>query len=118
MCNLPLHRRLPRLTSFGLLAVALIVLIAAIAPVQLPVVAYKLTLISLAAIVAYWLDRALFPYARPDGYLAKDWREGACIGTSPVDYPIVQEYRLAFIGACLRRAIVVLAVVIGVALGL
>lgn len=114
----PVHRRLPRLSAFIVLAVALIGLIFALSPVQLPVVAYKLSLISLAAVVAYWLDRALFPYARPDGYLVQDWRCGACVGHSPVDYPIVQEYRWAFIGACLRRAVIVAGVVIGVALGL
>ena len=116
--SLPLYRRLPRLTSFILITIFLVALIAAVSPVQLPVVAYKLSLISLPAVVAYWLDRALFPYARPDGYLMRDWRCGACVGTNPVDYPIIQEYRYAFIGACLRRAIIVMGVVIGVALGL
>ncbi|WP_103035214.1 putative holin [Castellaniella caeni] len=115
---IPVHRRLPRLSTFILLAAALIGLIAAISPVQLPVVVYKLSLISLAAVVAYWLDRALFPYARPDGYLERDWRCGNCADTSLVDYPIVSEYRRAFVGACLRRAVIVAGVVIGVALGL
>lgn len=116
--SIPFLRRLPRLSTFIILAACLIGLIAALSPIQLPVVAYKLSLISLAAVVAYWLDRALFPYARPDSYLVKDWRCGACIGTSLVDYPIVQEYRAAFNMACLRRAIIVAGVVIGVALGL
>lgn len=116
--SIPLYRRLPRLTTFLVLAIVLVLLIAALSPVQLPVVAYKLSLISLAAVVAYWLDRALFPYARPDGYLMRDWRCGACIGTNPVDYPIIQEYRIAFVGACIRRAIIVVGVVIGVGLGL
>lgn len=116
--TIPVFLRFPRLTSFIVLALLLIVLIAAVSPVQLPVVAYKLSLISLAAVVAYWLDRALFPYARPDGYLVRDWRCGACTGTNPVDFPIVQEYRLAFSLACLRRALIVMGVVIGVALGL
>ncbi|MFT0531619.1 putative holin [Castellaniella hirudinis] len=117
--NLPVHRRFPRMTTFILLAVVLLLAIAAISPVQLPVVAYKLSLISLAAVVAYWLDRALFPYARPDGYLVKDWRCGPCgPNVSHVDFPIVTEYMNVFIWACLRRAIIVAGVVTGVALGL
>jgi hypothetical protein len=116
--HIPAHRRLPRLTTFLLLAAALLGLIAALSPVQLPVVAYKLSLISLAAVVGYWLDRTLFPYARPGDYLVRDWRCGSCIDHSVVDYPIIQEYRWAFIAACLRRAIIVAGVVVGVALGL
>lgn len=116
--HVPFYRRLPRLTTFLLLAVALLALITSVSPVQLPVVAYKLSLISLAAVVAYWLDRALFPYARPSGYLMRDWRCGACVGSNPVDYPVIQEYRWLFVGACIRRALIVLGVVIGVALGL
>lgn len=71
-----LRRRLPRLTTWLLISFALVVTIAAVSPVQLPVVIYKLSLVSLAAVAAYWLDRALFPYARPDGYLVEDWRDG------------------------------------------
>lgn len=114
--SIPLHRRLPRLTSWLILAALLAVLIALVSPAQLPVVAYKLSLISLAAVVAYWLDRALFPYARPDGYLAADWRCG--LVDARVDYPIADGYAWVFIGAMLRRAVIVAGVVIGVALGL
>lgn len=115
---LPIHKRFPRLTTFIFLSLALVALIGTVSPVQLPVVAYKLSLISLAAVLAYWLDRALFPYARPDSYLVKDWRKGCVERDNAPDFAIVAEYHWAFIGACLRRAIVVLAVVIGVALGL
>lgn len=115
----PLIRRLlPRLTTFILMAVCLLATIAAVSPAQLPVVIYKLSLISLAAVAAYWLDRALFPYARPDGYLVADWRCGNQGQFNPVDYPIVDTYRWAFIAATLRRAIIVAGVVVGVALGL
>lgn len=117
--NLPVHRRFPRMTTFILLAAVLLMVIAVLSPVQLPVVIYKLSLISLAALAGYWLDRALFPYARPDGYLVKDWRCGACSAdVSHVDFPIVDVYMTAFIWACLRRAIIVAGVVTGVALGL
>jgi len=116
--TVPFHRRLPRLTSWLTLAALLAVLIALVSPAQLSVVAYKLALISLAAVVAYWLDRALFPYARPDGYLVMDWRCGNLGASQRVDYPIADGYAWAFIGSTLRRAIIVAGVVIGVALGL
>lgn len=116
--NIPFRRRLPRLTSWWFLAGILTLLIALVSPVQLPVVIYKLSLVSLAAVVAYWLDRALFPYARPDGYLVKDWRCGCASQDDHVDYPIVKGYKTAFVWATLRRAIIVSAVVIGVATGL
>jgi hypothetical protein len=116
--SIPLHRRLPRLTTWLLVALALIVVIALVSPAQLPVVAYKLALVSLAAVAAYWLDRGLFPYARPHSYLVRDWRCGRCVGTHRIDYPIDDHYFLVFALATIRRAIIVAAVVIAVALGL
>lgn len=116
--SIPLRKRFPRLSTFVLLSAALLLTIALLSPVQLPVVLYKLSLITLAAVLAYWLDRALFPYARPDGYLVADWRKGCASCASLVDFPIVPDYHIPFVAACLRRAIVVLAVVVGVALGL
>lgn len=116
--SIPLYRRLPRLTTWLIAAAFLIVVIALVSPVQLPVVAYKLSLVSLAAVAAYWLDRGLFPYARPDGYLVRDWRCGTCRGPHRVSHPIADGYMLPFALATLRRAIIVAAVVIAVALGL
>ena len=87
-------------------------------PQQLPVALYKLSLISLAAVVAYWLDRSLFPYARPDSYLERDWRHGTDEPEGDADFRVVPGYVLPFCTAMLRRAIIVGAVVIGVALGL
>ncbi|WP_088158728.1 putative holin [Achromobacter xylosoxidans] len=114
----PLYRLLlPRLTTFIVLAILLALAIMIVSPAQLPVVVYKLSLISLAAVAAYWLDRALFPYARPDSYLVTDWRCGRA-GMQPVDYPIVDGYMWPFVLATIRRAIIVAGVVIGVALGL
>ncbi|BEU95533.1 putative holin [Acidovorax sp. DW039] len=88
------------------------------APAQLPVVLYKAALIALAAVLGYWLDRALFPYARPDGYLQRDWRYGTDEPEGDVDYPVVQAYIRVYTAAMLRRAIVVGCVVLGIAAGL
>lgn len=115
---IPAWLRGPRTTTWLLLAVALLIGIAAIAPQQLPVVLYKACLIALAVVLSYWLDRALFPYARPDGYLVRDWRYGTDEPVGDVDYPVVVGYTSVFAAAMLRRAIVVGCVVLAVAVGL
>jgi len=116
--SIPIWLRAPRNSLWLAAALVLLALIAAISPVQLPVVAYKAALIALAAVLGYWLDRALFPYARPDGYLVRDWRHGTTAPTGDADFPVVPAYLQVFCHAMLRRAIVIAAVVVGVALGL
>ena len=115
---IPLWLRAPRNSLFLLLAVLLLAVIALVSPVQLPVVLYKAALIALAAVLGYWLDRALFPYARPDGYLARDWRYGTDEPEGEVDYPVVSGYIRVFTAAMVRRALVVGCVVLGMAAGL
>lgn len=63
--NLLKPRTAPRLWGWLLITLALLACVWAIAPHQLPVSLYKLSLVTLAAVVGYWLDRSLFPYARP-----------------------------------------------------
>ena len=117
--SFPIWLRAPRNSIFILLAIALLALIALVSPVQLPVVAYKAALITLAAVLGYWLDRVLFPYARPDSYLFRDWRHGTDEPVGDVDFPVAKpEYIRAFCVAQIRRAIIVGCVVIGVAAGL
>jgi hypothetical protein len=86
--------KFPRLTDWTVIAVSLTLVIALVAPHQLGVTAYKLSLVSLAAVFGYWIDRSLFPSVRPD----------TC---SHDDRP----------AAMIRRAIVVAACIIGVSLG-
>lgn len=102
-------KRTPRMAGWLLAALLLIITIALIAPQQLPVALYKLSLISLAAVVAYWLDRSLFPYARPDGYLERDWRRGTDEPEGDADYRVASGYTLVFCAALLRRALIVVA---------
>ncbi len=87
-----------RLKFFSVLALVLVAVVFVLAPAQLPVVLHKFSLVTLAAVLGYWLDRHLFPYARPDSFL-------------PGDLKSMGE-------AALRRAIIVGAVVVGVALAL
>ena len=117
--HIPLWLRAPRNSLFVLLAALLLAVVAALSPVQLPVVLYKAALVALAAVIGYWLDRALFPYARPDSYLWRDWRKGTDEPEGDVDFPIADaDYMAAYCTAQLRRAVVVGCVVLGVAAGL
>lgn len=69
------------------------------APQQIPVTVWKLTIVTLGGLVGYWLDRHLFPYARPHTFLQE---------------PVF--HRHAFCMAMLRRAIIVGASIIAFAL--
>ena len=51
-------------------------------------------------------------------YLEQDWRLGTLEPVDDADYPVCERYTREFCVAQLRRAIIVGAVVIGVALGL
>ena len=114
-------KRLPRMFGWLLLAIVLFAGIAAISPQQLPVGLYKLCLITLAGVVGYWLDRCLFPYARPDFYLRDiHWLDrlldGETNGTA--DVAVAKGDEAIFAAAMLRRAIIVGACILGVAMGL
>ncbi len=116
--SIPLWRRAPRTITWLLLAALLLVAIAIVAPAQLPVVLYKAALVALAAVLGYWLDRALFPYARPDGYLQIDWRHGTDEPEFEADYPVAPGCHREFCVSQVRRAVIVGCVVLAMALGL
>lgn len=63
---------LPRLFGWLIATVILFSLIGLLAPQQLPVSLYKLSLVTTAGVVGYWLDRSLFPYARPDSFICSE----------------------------------------------
>ncbi|SDA18164.1 Putative 2/3 transmembrane domain holin [Pseudomonas sp. NFPP10] len=91
------HRRprAPRMTFWSLITVVLLLCLALVAPTKMVVVLYKAGLVTLGGVLGYWIDRALFPYARPDQVL-------------PGDRAL----------AGMRRALVVLACILGLTLGL
>lgn len=103
-----------RMAGWLLVSLILTVAIAVTAPQQLPVSLYKLSLITSAAWVAYWIDRSLFPYARPDAFLSQPFSLGSPCAPEKLIKP---ELQLAFGLAQLRRAIIIAAAMIGVALG-
>lgn len=116
--SIPIWRRAPRTSLFIILAVILLAAIYVVSPAQLPVVLYKVSLIALAGVLGYWLDRVLFPYARPDSYLTYDWRAGSDEPIGEADHPVCADHMRAFCAAQLRRAIIVGSVIFGVAAGL
>lgn len=91
------NQRAPRLWGWAVITILLTLGIWSLSPQQLPVTAYKLSLVTLAAVVGYWLDRSIFPYARPD--------ESSGMGV------------LAFVAAMLRRAIIVGCAMLAMGLG-
>lgn len=103
-----------RMAGWLLVSLILTVAIAVTAPQQLPVSLYKLSLITSGAWVAYWIDRSLFPYARPDAFLTQPWSIGK------FNHPggdVDLKMQIAFGMAQLRRALIIAAAMIGVALG-
>lgn len=92
----------PRLSGWLLATVLLLIAIGLLAPQQLPVSLYKLSLVSMAGVGGYWLDRSLFPYARPDVFL----------NGSNTD-----RTAMVFAAAMLRRAVVVGCAMLAIGLG-
>lgn len=122
-----------RLLKWYLVAIILFLIISLLSPQQLPVVMYKLALVLLSAVIGYHLDRALFPYASPGGYLYQDWKihgkdsytklyvkdgEDQIPTKYAAEYPVLDEYRTLFAVVLIRRALIVSAVILGVTLGL
>lgn len=83
-----------RMLEWWAIALFAAALIAYFHPQQIPVTLYKVSLVSLFAVLGFRLDRGIFPYSRPD-----------------------QVPSQARSGAELRRAIVIAAVIIGGTLG-
>jgi hypothetical protein len=102
-----MFKTLPRLTLLLLLNISIIGILFLIAPQQLPVTLYKLSLVTLAGFVGYWVDRMLYPYARPHVAL-QAFSMGA---------PMPANRDLVFCLCMLRRAIIVAAAMLAMGLG-
>ena len=122
--------KLPRLTSWWLIALLLSIAVFIIAPQQLPVSIYKLNLIALAAVAGYWIDRSVFPYARPqldalraldrsdDDEPARFTDEVAEEGESCMLVQMPDAAPLYFmLGCMLRRALIMSAAILAISLG-
>lgn len=113
-----LRRRSPRMTIPNILATVLVLAVAAIAPHQAPVLVYKLGAVAAGGCLGYLLDRAAFPYAQPSGYLRVDWRDVDNFEDNRVDYGFAFGGERPFLVACLRRAAIMCACMLAVALAL
>ena len=112
--------KLPRLFWWLFATVILLAFIGLFYPNQLPVSLYKLSLVTMAGVIGYWLDRSLFPYARPDSFIEPDDGEDcdACgVGTSPDEDRAFMPCSIAFAAAMLRRALIVGCAMIAIGLG-
>ena len=97
-CQPPLRKRLvPRMTVFAVISLLLLLAIYAVRPEQLQVVLYKACLVTIGAVLGYYIDRALF---------LVESRPHQCIGG------------IHIVGAWLRRALIVTACILGLTLGL
>lgn len=101
-----LSRKLPRLYGWILFSLLLLLVAWWLAPHRIPLTGWKVVLVTGGAVLGYWLDRALFHYARP-GDLYKHWEITG-------DISLLMPASLAG----LRRAIIVFACIIGLTLGL
>ena len=125
----PFNQRAPRLWEWALITLALLVAVWALAPQQLPVSLYKLSLVTLAAVVGYWLDRSLFPYARPDALMDSgmlgEAEPGLRLATPDSGYLMADlpcdecpsPQSLVFGLAMLRRAVIVGCAMLAMGLG-
>lgn len=115
------QRHVPRLSGWIIASVVLLALVALTHPQQLPLSLYKLSLVTMAGVAGYWLDCRLFPYARPDGYLAlpQSSRYEGRRRESPraADYPVAKGYAVVFAAAMLRRAFIVSGSMLAMGLG-
>ncbi|CNJ03679.1 Uncharacterised protein [Yersinia aldovae] len=114
------RQRMLRWTAFAFVS---LVIIAIISPVQLNVILYKLSLVSIAVVLGYHLDRVLFPYSSPGSYLIDNWKDtlgkpAVPSGRNEPEFPVAIGYELIFAAVLIRRAMVVSAVVLGVTMGL
>ncbi|GAB6127324.1 putative holin [Humidesulfovibrio idahonensis] len=113
-----LRRKSPRMTLPSILATVLILAVVAIAPHQAPVLIYKLGDVAGGGVLGYLLDVAAFPYAKPSGYLRVDWRDVDNFEDDRVDFGFALGGELPFLIACARRAAIMCACMLAVALAL
>lgn len=114
-----LSRITPRLFGCLLLALGMTSAVAVISPQQLPVACYKLSLMLIAGVAGYWLDRWAFPYARPDSFLtAANWRTESGAVQGQANHAVAAGYELIYAASQLRRALIMLGAMLAMGLGL
>lgn len=118
--------QLPRLFWWIIATVLLLFAVAALAPQQIPVSLYKLSLVTTAGVIGYWLDRSLFPYGRPDSFIeavipldesAVDALVDGDGDSKPIPCEMIEGDGFIFAMCMLRRAVIVGAAMLAIGLG-
>lgn len=102
-----------RMAHWLIISLLLLALIYVLAPQELPVVLDKLTQVSLFAWLGYWIDRTLFPYARPHQFQPDD---KAHIN-GPDAASVYRSMVILFVGCMIRRALIVVGCMLAGSLG-
>lgn len=111
--NIP-QLRLPRMVHWIVLALLLLAAISLLSPQQLPVILYKCAQVSIFTVLGYWIDRSLFPYARPhtlmETYAKPIQGDRGFTGAFSSE--------TAYSASMIRRALIIFAVVLAGSIGL
>ena len=87
-------------TIFVVVSIILLTAVFLISPAQIPVIIFKASLVTLAAILGYWIDYLLFPHMRP-GVIDKIEQD-----------PIIRA------SIAIRRAIIIFGTILGMSMAL
>ena len=87
-------------TIFVVISIILLTAVFLISPAQIPVIIFKASLVTLAAILGYWIDYLLFPHMRP-GIIDKIEQD-----------PIIRA------SIAIRRAIIIFGTILGISMAL
>ena len=87
-------------TIFVVVSIILLTAVFLISPAQIPVIIFKASLVTLAAILGYWIDYLLFPHMRP-GIIDKIEQD-----------PIIRA------SIAIRRAIIIFGTILGISMAL
>lgn len=102
------------MTDWVIITLLLLIIIYQVAPQQLPVTLYKLSLITMAGVVGYWFDRSAFPYARPDCFMCQKASVG---GPYVPDKFVADGQQIPFAAAMIRRSLIIAAAMLAASLG-
>jgi len=105
-----------RLFGWALITLSLLIGLWLLRPEQMPVILYKFCLVTFGAVLGYWIDRAIFPYARPHTWLPM---HGEIAPGGVGSIPTLQLSESIFpVLLMIRRTIIVFACILGLTLGL
>jgi hypothetical protein len=105
-----LNDKLPRLIWWLAAAIALSAVVLLIVPSQVTVTLYKVSLLALAVVAGYHIDRCVFPYARPHQVLTDHQLHEL---STPLQ--VTSTGAALFNACCYRRAIIIAATMISTA---